>query len=75
MAKNKMRRRRKKVDALQNFLNACGFQFAARVIDNWPGIPLDFVPPEKELLIFPVLVNEAFGLELLIKTLYRTRRR
>lgn len=67
--------KRKKFDALQSFYNAAGFHFASRVIDTWGRLRQEGYPAEREVLIMPMMVNEAFGLEMFIKTLYRIRRR
>jgi hypothetical protein len=54
-------------DSLMLFLNARGFDFITRIVDQHQG--------NKSLLLWPKLANESFALELYLKCLHRIRRR
>jgi hypothetical protein len=58
--------RQKSIDAFLTFANARGYHLASRVIND---------QPQKSILFWPLMVTEAFSLELHIKALHRLRRR
>jgi hypothetical protein len=70
MAKKKPRRIKgpqKPRDPLLMFLNARGFGLAAQIVNTHPK--------DKSLLMWPLIANESFALEMYLKCLHRIRRR
>jgi hypothetical protein len=65
MAK-KRRRPKKPIEPIHVFLNAFSFKATSMALDSLP---------EKHIFQWPMVVNEAFALELSIKALHRVRRR
>ncbi len=56
-----------KINALHTFVNANAYQLTAQLIDKHPN--------NKHHLLWPMIVNEAFALELFLKCLHEARRR
>lgn len=54
-------------DALLTFLNARGFGLVAQIVNAQPD--------NKSLLMWPLIANESFALEMYLKCLHRIRRR
>lgn len=65
MSKKKPKRR-KPTEPVFVFINAQAFQLAAEALN---------VQPDKHIFMYPMAANEAFSLELYLKTLHRVRRR
>lgn len=65
MAK-KQKRRRGRIDPFTIYINARGFWFASEVLGK---------QPHESILMWPLMSNQAFALELHLKCLHRLRRR